>query len=104
MICSSFFFSTETPNPYDDPYLGFAESIDPQINRIWIATVKPADFVSTATTWSDPEIIATGASTTTGTNPTSQILPQNRLLFHHEDVPSLFYQLKFQYHQICWAR
>jgi hypothetical protein len=29
-----------TTNPYDDPYLGFAESIDTQTNKIWIATVN----------------------------------------------------------------
>jgi hypothetical protein len=32
----------KSDDPYvdksDDPYLGFAESIDPQTNKIWIAT------------------------------------------------------------------
>jgi hypothetical protein len=29
-----------TPNKSDNKYLGFAESIDTQTNRIWIATVN----------------------------------------------------------------
>lgn len=69
--------NTTDPHTHQKIYLPLFQNYLSSLPQHFIWT----DFNSNATSWNDPNhpIKASGAGTTTGTNPTAQILPQNRL-------------------------